>query len=77
MMFFWKCKHPFSSLHMHTGQKEIGRDADFSDHQIVLICLRCSEQLPMRWTQFVGGPAAFLERGYAKQDLALRHGKKE
>ena len=62
-MPFWKCKHPAASLIVEKPQTTERKDADFEVVTYHLICNRCSAEVKVKHSRFVGGVLEFLKRG--------------
>lgn len=59
----WLCGHPAKHLALEKPVTVEPIDADFERHRVTLRCLYCGALIERSGAVFVGGVAAFMERG--------------
>lgn len=65
-MFGFKCKHPFSKLHVAGHHTTKIKDADFEHIDYHLYCTSCDEKLTIKHASLIGGVDGFMKRNHSR-----------
>ena len=68
-MSLFKCKHPFSMLHVAKDQTIEDLDDDFYHITLHLYCVNCGKDLDRTYAKMKGGAKGFLSRGRNKSKI--------